>query len=129
MGAFDDEFADEFGEGGEDVEDQPAAGGGGVDGLVQAAEAHAAGAELGDEGDEVLQGPREAVEAGDHEGVAGAQVVQARGQLGPVGVLAALLVGEHPHAPGLGEGVQLAVEVLLAGGDAGVADQAAAGGG
>jgi hypothetical protein len=35
VGAFDDELADELGEGGEDVEDEPSAGGGGVQGLVQ----------------------------------------------------------------------------------------------
>ena len=34
-GAGDDELADELGQGGEDVEDQPAAGGGRVEGLVQ----------------------------------------------------------------------------------------------
>jgi hypothetical protein len=38
-GALDDQLADEFGECGEDMEDQPAAGGGGVQCLVQALEA------------------------------------------------------------------------------------------
>jgi len=49
-GAFDDELADELGEGGEDVEDEAAAGGGGVECFVQGPEADAGAAELGDEG-------------------------------------------------------------------------------
>ena len=59
MGAFHDELADEFGQGGKDVEDvkdQPAAGRGGVERLVQRGEADAAAAELGDDADQVLQG-------------------------------------------------------------------------
>jgi hypothetical protein len=46
------------------------------------------------------------------QGVAGPQVVQAGGQLGPVGVLARRLVGEHAEAARLGQGVLLAVEQL-----------------
>jgi len=56
VGAFDDELADELGQGGEDVEDQPPAGGGGVQGLVQRAESDAAAAQLGDQADQVGQG-------------------------------------------------------------------------
>jgi hypothetical protein len=45
---LDDELADELGEGGEDVEHQPPAGGGGVEGLMQGPEADAAFTEAGD---------------------------------------------------------------------------------
>ncbi|KWX05457.1 hypothetical protein TH66_01775 [Carbonactinospora thermoautotrophica] len=125
VGGLDDEFADELGQGGEDVEDQPAAGGGGVQGLVQALEADAAAEQVRDQGDQVGQGAGEPVPAGDDEGVAGAQVVQAGRQFGPVGAFARELVGEHPDASGLGEGVDLAVQVLAGGGDPGVADERA----
>ena len=56
-GAFHDELADELGQGREDVEDQPAARGGGVQCLVQGPEPDAAAAQPGHEGDQVLQGP------------------------------------------------------------------------
>src|SRR5690606_10384251 len=52
VGAFDDEFAHELGQGGEDVEDQVAGGGGGVDGFVQGAESDAVAAEVADDGDQ-----------------------------------------------------------------------------
>ncbi|MBB2742601.1 UNVERIFIED_ORG: hypothetical protein FHR35_002423 [Microbispora rosea subsp. rosea] len=55
VGADDDEFADELREGGEDVEDEPAAGGGGVEVLMQRGEADATFAEVGDHVDEVLE--------------------------------------------------------------------------
>jgi hypothetical protein len=56
-GAFDDQLADELGQRGEDVEHQPAAGGGGVQGLVQALEADPLPAQRGDDGDQVGQRP------------------------------------------------------------------------
>ena len=59
------------------------------------------------------------------QGVAGPQVVQASGHLGPVGVLAGQLVGEHAEAARLGQGVLLAVQQLAGGADPGVADQRA----
>ncbi len=55
VGALDDQFADEFRQDGEDVEDQAPAGGGVAD-FVQGAEADAALAESGHDGDQVLQG-------------------------------------------------------------------------
>jgi hypothetical protein len=107
------------------VEDEPAAGGGGVEGLAQGAEADAAAAQLRDDSDQVLEGAGEPVEAGDDEGVAGAEVVQAGGQPGPVGGLARLLVREHADAPGVGEGAGLPVEGLPGGRHPGVADAGA----
>jgi hypothetical protein len=56
-GAFDDQLADELGERGEDMEHQPAARGGGVQGLVQALKPDPAAAQRGDDGDQVGQRP------------------------------------------------------------------------
>jgi hypothetical protein len=109
-GALDDQLADELRERGEDMEDQPAAGGGGVQGLVQALEAGTLPAQRADDGDQVGQGPGQPVQARHDQGVAGPQVVQAGRQLGPVSVLARQLVGEHADAAGLGQGVLLAVQ-------------------
>jgi hypothetical protein len=59
----------------EDVEEQPAARGGGVQRLVQGPEPGAAAAQPGHDGDQVLQGPGQPVQARDDEGLAGAEVV------------------------------------------------------
>ncbi len=74
-------------EDGEDVEDKPAAGRGGVQVLVQRGEADAALAQFGDHVDEVLEGAAVAVERGDHEGVAGVEESVTRLQLGSERVL------------------------------------------
>ena len=110
---------------GEDVEDESAAWSGGVQGLVQALEAHTVPAERADDLDQVGQGPGQPVEARDHQGVAGPQVVQAGRQLGTVGVLARQLVGEDTDAADLGQGVLLAVQQLPGSADPCVADQRA----
>ena len=124
-GALDDQLADELRQRGEDVEDQPAAGGGGVQRLVQALEADTVPAQRADDCDQVGQRPGQPVQARHDQGVAGPQVVQAGGQLGPVGVLARQLVGEDAEAARLGQGVLLAVQQLAGGADPGVADQRA----
>jgi hypothetical protein len=54
VGAFHDELADELGERGEDVEHQPAAGGGGVDRLVQRPEPDTSPPQVTDQRDQVL---------------------------------------------------------------------------
>ncbi|GHA39030.1 hypothetical protein GCM10010372_44010 [Streptomyces tauricus] len=71
MGALDDELADELGEAGKDVEDESAAGGGGVEVLVERSEANAAVAEFGNHVDEILQAAAVSVERGDGKCVAG----------------------------------------------------------
>jgi hypothetical protein len=108
------------------VEDQPAARGGGVQRLVQGPEPGAAAAQPGHDGDQVLQGPGQPVQARDDEGVAGAEAVKARGELGTADGLARLLVGEDPDAAGLDQGAGLPVQVLPGRGHAGVPDQRAA---
>jgi hypothetical protein len=70
-----DESPDELGQGREDVEDQPAARGGGVQHPGQGPEPGAAAAQPGHDGDQVLQGPGQPVQARHDEGVAGAEVV------------------------------------------------------
>jgi hypothetical protein len=102
---LDDQFADELGERGEDVEDESAPWGGGVLGFVQALEADPLPTQRGDDSDQVGQRPGQPVQARHDQGVAGPQVVQAGRQLGPVGVLAGQFVGEDAEAAGLGQGV------------------------
>lgn len=48
-------------------------------------------AQVGHDRNQVLQGLAEAIQGGDHEGVASTHVVQARGQLFALGVLAGKL--------------------------------------
>jgi len=67
------------------VKDELAAGGGGVDRLLQAAEPDAAVGESGDGVDQVAQRPAEPVQLPHHQGVAGAQLVQELLEGGPVG--------------------------------------------
>jgi len=75
-GAFADQVAFELGQGSEHVEDELAAGGGGVDGLLQAAESDPALGQLGEGVDQVAQRPAQAVQLLHHQGVAGAELVQ-----------------------------------------------------
>lgn len=106
---LDDELTNEFCERSEDVEHQPPTRGGGVERLVQRPEPDPAPAQLGDQGDEVLQGARESIEAGDNESVTGTHVGQAGLQLRAVGVAAEELVGEHLGAPDVAQRAELAI--------------------
>ena len=99
-GAGDDQFPDELGQGREHVEHQPPAWSGGVQVLVQRGEADLTPAQLADCGDQILQGTRQPVQRRHHQGVPGRHELQARGQLGPVGVAAGLLLGEDAPAAG-----------------------------
>jgi hypothetical protein len=67
------------------VEDELAAGGGGVDRLLEAAEPDAALGQAGDGVDQVAQGAAEAVQFPDDQGVAGSELVKDLGEGGPVG--------------------------------------------
>lgn len=90
--------------------------------FVQRGEPDLPPAQVGDHGDEVLQGPRQPVQRRHDQGVAGGHELQARGQLRPVGVPAGELLGEHPPAAGGAQRVELPLQLLPAGGDPGVAD-------
>jgi len=72
---------------------------------------------------QILDGAAEPVELPDDEGVAGAQVVEGRGQAGAVGLPGGDLLLEDAEASGGVQGVELELEVLLVGGDAGEADE------
>ena len=108
------------------MKDQAPARRGGVEGLAQGPESDAAAAKPGHDRDEVLQGAAEPIQRRHHQGVTGAEVVEALGEFLALDVLAGLLVGEDLLASGLAQGEQLAVEVLALGGDAAVADERAA---
>jgi RibD C-terminal domain len=71
VGPFADEVAFELGQGGEHMEDELAARGGGVDRLLEAAEPDAAISQPIDDVDQVPQRPAEAVQFPDDQGVAG----------------------------------------------------------
>jgi hypothetical protein len=124
-GALPDQVAFELGQGGEDVEDELAARGGGVDLLLQAAEPDLMLGHAGDGVEQVAQGPGEPVELPDDQGVAGAELVQDLLEDRAVGAGAAGGLGEHPVAAGAVQGVDLEVRLLVGGGDAGVAEQVA----
>jgi hypothetical protein len=123
VSSFHDELPDEFGQGGEDVEDQASTRGGGVELFVQGPEPDLAATQVGDDGDQVLQGAAESGQLGDYEGVALEQMIESLGQSGTVGVLAGELVLVDAFAADRGQGVDLAVEILVAPAGAGVADQ------
>jgi hypothetical protein len=80
VGPFADEVAFELGQGGEDMEDELAAGGGGVDRLLEAAEPDPAVGQAGDGVDQMAQRPAQAVELPDDQGIAGAQLVEQLGE-------------------------------------------------
>lgn len=122
-GALADEVGLEFGDGSEDVEDEFAAGGGGVDGFGEGPELDAGVSEFCHGPDEVGEGAAEPVEAPDHDDVAGAGEAAEGFELGAVIESAGGAVGEDPLAAGGGEGVGLKRRVLEVCGDAGVADE------
>jgi hypothetical protein len=80
--AFADEVAFELGQGGEHVEDELAAGGGGVDRLLEAAEPDAAVGEPRDSVDEMAERSAEPVEFPDDQGVAGSQLSSSCARVG-----------------------------------------------
>ena len=105
------------------MEDEPAAGGGGVDRLLQRAEPDVTAGQVGDGVDQVAQRAAEAVEFPDDQGVAGSELVEDLGEDGAVGAGAAGGLGEHPVAAGGLEGVDLEGGLLVGGGDAGIAEE------
>src|SRR4051794_32044051 len=92
-GPLPDDVPLELGQGAEDVEDELAAARRRVDGLLQAPEAHAAMAQVGDCLDEVLEAASEPVELPDHERIPGPHVDQGSLQAGPLSLGPARLVG------------------------------------
>lgn len=64
------------------MEDQSAAGGGGVDVFLQGSKFDAAVLQLGELIDEVPNRPAQSVQAPDHQGAPGAQLIQELVELG-----------------------------------------------
>jgi hypothetical protein len=122
-GALADHAALELGQGGEEVEHQLAAGGGGVDRLGQRAQTDAARTEVLDGLDQLLERAGEAVELPDHERVARAHAGEGGLERRAVALRAGGLLLEHPAAAGAVQRVELRGEVLLLGRDPRVADQ------
>ena len=69
------------------------------------------------------EGPAEAVQLPDDQGVAGAQLIQELLEDGTVGAGAAGRLDKDPIAAGALEGINLELGLLVGGGDAGVAEQ------
>ena len=77
--------------------------------------------------DQVFEAAAEAVQAPDHERVAGSEELKAGVELGAMAQRPGADIAEYASAAGLPERVELQGEVLIVGGDARVADQMAAG--
>jgi hypothetical protein len=121
--AFADEVAFELGQGGEDVEDELAAGGGGVDGLLELRNPTPCSASP------VTVSTRWRRERPSRSSFQttrvspGPKLVQELLEDGAVGAGAAGGLGEDPVAAGALEGVDLELGLLVGGGDAGIAAQ------
>ena len=122
-GAFDDQVVLELGDRSQHVEEQPAAGGGGVDPLGQGAQPHLPGLQLISERLEVAHRPAEPIQLGDHQGVPGPQVAQRLLQRRALGQRPRRVVDEDLLAPRRRKGVGLRLGMLVAGGDPGISDQ------
>ena len=115
-GALANDRALELGHGAEDVEGQPAAGGGGVDRLGQRTEADAAALEVLDGLDQLLERTGEPVELPDDQDVAfAADEVEGGLQFGPVALSAGGFLDEDAFAAGLVESIELEPVVLFLG--------------
>ena len=103
------------------MEDQATAGGGGVDVFMQGSKFDAAVLQFGELIDEVPDGAAESVESPDHQGVAGAELVEEFVEFWSGLECTGGGVGEYSIAPGRGECIVLELCVLIPGGDSGVA--------
>ena len=123
QGAFADQIAFKLRQGTEDVEDELAAGGGGVDLLGEGAKPDATLLEGADGFDQVGEGASQPIQAPHDEHVTWPELLQGLVQTRSLGFGAADRVGKEALTPGLLQGVALQVKRLLLGGDAGIADQ------
>jgi len=123
VGAFSDEVPFEFSEGREDVEDEPAAGGAGVDVLLEEFEFDASLLQCVHVVDQMAYGSAEAVEAPNHEGVSGSELVQELVEFRSGFECAGGGVCKDAIAAGFGECIVLELCVLVAGGNSGVSKE------
>ncbi len=111
VGAVDDEFAEELGQGGEHMEHQAPAGSGGVEGFLQGPEPDATAPQIGHDHDQVLRGAAEPVQGGDYEGAAGAR--QSRMLQHPIPRLLAMPAATRIHDHQAVEDVTVGVREAL----------------
>src|SRR5260221_11809630 len=84
VGAFSDNFPLELGQGPEDMEDELAAGGRGVDVFLQALETNSSFTQVRDGGYELLERSAQPIQPPDDKGITRSQVVHAVLQAGPL---------------------------------------------
>lgn len=112
----------------EDLEGEHALRRRGVDRIAQRAEVGTAVGQLLDDGEEVADGPRQAIEADDDQDVASADLSQQPGE-GRAGARGTRSVfDDEIAASGCTKLLGLGVGLLFFGGDTGIAHQTAAGG-
>ena len=100
-GALAEQVALELGQRPEQVEHQSAAGRGGVELLTEAAEADPPALQVADDVEQVAQGAPQAVELPDHQGVAGAELVEdlvSSGRAASTPLAVSTKTREHPAA-------------------------------
>lgn len=122
-GAFGGDGSLEFCDGAEDVEDQPAAGRGGVDGFGDGAEFDAAVLEVTGDREQVRQRVAEAVQPPHHEHVTAGGVVEQSGQLGAIVASTRHSVGPDSFGSGLRQCLCLHVGGLVQRRNAGISEQ------
>ena len=122
LGAFDHQLTFHLGQGSHVVEEEASRDRGGIDRVGEADETYTAVVQTAGEVQEVFHAPAQAVQLPHHQGVALAQVIQRLVESGALGRGAADCVFVDFVASGLLQGVQLQVQVLVPGGDPGVAD-------
>ena len=121
FGLLQDALAVVFGQRGEDGKHELARRRGGVDAQVQGLEVDAALVEGVDQVNHVVAAASQAEESRHQHRVPLAQQPQQLIERGPLQAHARYFVLEDAVAPGLGQNVELRVQVLVDGGDAGVA--------
>lgn len=122
MGALEDALPLKLSDRRKDVEGQPSGRGGGVDILGQRPEAAAAFLDRLHDVEKVAQRPGKAVVSGDHDDVPNAELIEEPVKLGAFPDGSGNLFRKDPLGTGGAQGVGLAVKVLVARGDAGIAD-------
>jgi hypothetical protein len=119
-GAFSYKVAFKLGKGAKDVKDELATAGGGVDLFGEALEADAALIQPSHQLDELGEGSAEAIEAPDHEGVTGADILEGLGESGPVCFGTTRRIAEDLLALCCLQSIELQGEILIVGRDAGI---------
>src|SRR5208283_3218451 len=129
LGAFGDQRPFELRDGAQDLQREHALRRGGVDRIAKAAEVRAEHFQLLDDGQQVADRAREAVQPDHDQGLAWANVAQKASQHRSFAVGAGGVLFQDRVTACRAELVELGIRALLLGGDPRIADQAARGGG